>query len=244
MNVLVPLAGPEVSFEETSAFGKSLAEIARKPVIEHVVNNLQTIGDARFTFVVKKSDVQQHHIDSVLRLLSPDCDVVVADSVPAGAACTCLLAIEHIDPDQGLLITNGDQIIRTDLARVIADFQNRDLDGGIIIFDAVHPRWSYVRLNDDSLVIEAAEKRPISRHATAGFYYYRRGADFIEAAQQMIRKRASVNDQYYVCPTYNEMILKQRKIGVFEIPKEVYFSLSSPQGVKYYEDFLTTGGSQ
>ena len=54
------------------------------------------------------------------------------------------------------------------------------MDGGVIVFDSVHPRWSFVRVDKAGFVIETAEKRPISRLATAGFYYFRRGADFVD----------------------------------------------------------------
>ena len=55
---------------------------------------------------------------------------------------------------------------------------------------------------------------------------------------QMIRKDAHVNDSFYVCPSYNELILQQAKIGTYTIPRDAYFSLATPQGVQTYEDFL------
>ena len=241
MNILVPMAGPEPGFDEAGfAFCKSLCEVARRPVVEHVIENLSAVADARFVFVVKKSDVQRFHIDSVLRLLAPSCEVILAEESTGGAACTALLAIEAIEPDESLIIANGDQVIRADLGAVVREFEQRELDGGIAVFENVHPRWSYVRLDEDGLVVEAAEKRPISRYATAGFYYFRRARDFVEGAMAMIRKQAATNDQYYVCPVYNELILKQRRIGVHEIAVSAYFSMSSPAGLRYYEDHLTS----
>ncbi len=236
MKILVPIAGPEPGFDEAGfAFCKSLCEVARRPVIEHVIDNLSLITDAKFVFVVKKSDVQRFHIDSVLRLLAPSCDVVIAESQATGAACTALLAIEKIDPEEPLIIANGDQVIRSDLLKPVEDFAQRKLDGGIVVFEGVHPRWSYVRLDQTGLVVEAAEKRPISRHATAGFYYFKKGKYFTDGAMSMIRKQASVNGQYYVCPVYNELVLKQKRIGIYHIATSQYFSLASPAGLEYYE---------
>ena len=96
-----------------------------------------------------------------------------------------------------------------------------------------------MRLNDAGLVTEAAEKRPISRHATAGFYYFRKGGEFASAAMSMVRKAAHINNIYYVCPVFNEMILRQAKIGVHEIRPEQYFSLATPQDVQRYEERLS-----
>jgi len=236
MKVLVPLAGPDREFEERYSLSKSLTEIGQRPLIEHVYENLATIPNAEFVFVVRRSEVRSYHIDSVLRLLAPACRIVVAERPTAGAACTALLAVEEIDPEGPLVITNGDQLILNDLAKIVADFQQRNLDGGIITFPAVHPRWSYVRLDDEGHVVEAAEKRPISRNATAGFYYFRRAADFLEGARQMILKEASVNNAFFVCPVYNELILRQQRIGVYQIERDQYISLSSPRGLEHYED--------
>jgi dTDP-glucose pyrophosphorylase len=175
----------------------------------------------------------------VLRLLSPTCVVVVAETQTSGAACTALLAIEHIDTDDPLVIANGDQIIDADLGKVLCDFRARDLDGGIIVFDAVHPRWSYVRVDEEGNVREAAEKRPISRHATAGFYYFRSGRTFVEAAKDMIRKDDQVNGAFYVCPVYNQMILRQAKVGIYTIPRNAYHSLATPRGVDAYHKLIS-----
>jgi dTDP-glucose pyrophosphorylase len=163
---------------------------------------------------------------------------VQVESATAGAACTALLAIEHIDLDDELLIANGDQVIVADLPGVIQHFRERRLDGGTIVFDSVHPRWSYVRVNEAGYVEEAAEKRPISRQATAGFYYFRRGQDFIDSARMMICKDANVHGQFYICPTFNEMVLRQARIGVYPIERDAYFSFATPKGVEAYEAWL------
>jgi dTDP-glucose pyrophosphorylase len=106
------------------------------------------------------------------------------------------------------------------------------------VFDSVHPRWSYVRLDEHGYVIEAAEKRPISRYATAGVYYFRQGKAFVQAAMEMIKKDANTGGVFYICPTFNELILEQAKIGVYKISRDVYFSIATPEGVQVYEEYL------
>jgi hypothetical protein len=107
-----------------------------------------------------------------------------------------------------------------------------------VVFDSVHPRWSFVKTDGDDMVIEAAEKRPISRNATAGVYYFRKGRFFVEAAKAMIKRDASVNGGYFVCPSLNEMVLAQMRVGVERIRREQYISLATPQSVEDYEQSL------
>jgi NDP-sugar pyrophosphorylase family protein len=239
MNVLFLLAGDSKAFEEQGyLYPKYLLEIDGKPLVQHVIEHITVTRPVQHIFVVRKEEAERFHFESVLQLLSPQAEVIIAEGATHGAACTALLAVELIDNEEPLLIVNGDQIVELPLDEALDSFEQKGLQGGIIVFDSVHPRWSYVRLNDEGLVIEAAEKRPISRNATAGLYYFAKGSAFVSAAKEMIRKDASVCDAFYVCPAYNELLLNQGAIGVFQIPREKYHSLALPQGVQAFEENL------
>lgn len=241
MKVLVLAAGDSGRFEQAGhVFPKNLIEIDGLPLVERVVECLRPLVDAgaQPVFVVRRSEDDAYHTGDVLRLLVPEATVITVPDLESGAVCTALLAIEHIGGDEPLLIYNGDQIVTRDLNLMVQLFRARDLDGGVVVFHAVHPRWSYVRTGPDGLVVEAAEKRPISTMATAGTYYFGRGSDFVEAAMAMIRKDAQVHGRFYVCPAYNELVLRQARVGVYEIERTEYLSLATPQGVEAYEEFL------
>jgi hypothetical protein len=84
-------------------------------------------------------------------------------------------------------------------------------------------------------VVEAAEKNPISHHATAGFYWFRQGSSFISAAQEMIRKDVELDGKFFISLTFNEMVLRQRKLGVTEIDSSRYHPLKSRKQLEIYE---------
>lgn len=240
MKVIIPMAGNDELFRRHGYhYAKPVIEIDHRPLVEHAFESLNSIPQASFVFVVRKEDDLRFHLRDVLQLLNPNVTVLRAEGDTAGAGCTALLAIEHIDPEDELIIANADQIVNVDFARIVDSFRNRALDAGTIVFDSVHPRWSFVKTDADGFVIEAAEKRPISRNATAGVYYFRRGSDFVSAIQGMIRKGASVNNGYFVCPCFNELILAQKRIGIFEIQRDQYISLATPQAIDEYEQVLS-----
>ena len=56
--------------------------------------------------------------------------------------------------NESLVICNGDQMIKSDLNSILGEFSEKNLDAGTIVFNSVHPRWSYVRCSDEGLVIE------------------------------------------------------------------------------------------
>lgn len=241
MKTLLLMSGPDEIFKEAGySYPKNLIEIQTKPLMQHVIESLEAVFNQSSEVIcaVKKSENKISYTGRVVQLLLPKASILDVPDKTAGAACTALLAIEHINTDEPLLIINGDQIIEEDLLKPIQHFQKSNACG-TVIFDSVHPRWSYVKIDKNGDVIETAEKRPLSRKATAGFYYYHKSKMFVEAAFSMITKEASVDGKFYICPSFNELILKQYKIITYEISSNTYFSLATPQGIKHYEEYLS-----
>ena len=236
MNLVIPMAGDSKIFKDAGfKYNKNFTEINHKPLFQRVFDSAKNIGEGNFIFVVSKEDAQKFHINKSLKLLAPNCRVIVAQGQTAGAACSVLLAAEFIDNDDELIIFNGDQVLECDLKKILSKFRAENWDGGIVTFESLHPRWSFVRLDENNFVIETAEKDPISNHATAGFYYFKHGKDFVESVKAMIHKDANVNGFYYVCPAYNEMIIRQKVIGCVEIDSRNYYPLTTPKEVDEYE---------
>lgn len=238
MNIVLLMAGPNHAFKNAGhPYPKNLVEIAGKPLVQRVIDHLSPLiaGKNQVICLLKNEEQLHFHTGSVIQLVEPSAEVVFVKGETAGAACTALLAVSYINNNEPLLIMNGDQLIASDLPTIIEDFVTRQLDGGIVVFDDVHPRWSFVKTDSSGLVVETAEKRPISRFATAGFYYFARGNEFVNAAMAMIKKDSHVEGNFFICPVFNEMILNQAKIGVYEIPRRAYRSLAMPGDVEAFE---------
>ncbi len=212
-------------------------------MIERVVWNLQTMGsNTRFVFVVRDEDAARYSLDHTLRLLTGSCEIVRLRAQTQGALCSALMAIDHIDNEAPLIVCNGDQVIDANLQDIVREFQVGRADGGVVTFSSVHPRWSYVLLDDDGGVLQAAEKRVISRHAIAGFYYFRTGKLFIEAAQRTIASGNSVEGQFFVAPCMNELILDGGRVASYQVEERSYHSFYSPAKIQEFEDTQTGDG--
>jgi hypothetical protein len=103
-----------------------------------------------------------------------------------------------------------------------------------VTFESIHPRWSYARTDADLHIIETAEKRPISKHAIAGLYYFRQGRDFVDSAMNMIKKDAHVNGTYFIAPTLNEMVLHNKKLTIYPIENSRYHTFYTPNKINEY----------
>lgn len=232
MNVLIPMAGAGSRFAQAGyTFPKPLIDVNGKPMIQVVVENLGI--EANYIFVVQKEHRERFHLDNMLPLIAPNCKIVEVDHVTEGAACTALLAKEHINTDAPLFFANSDQWVDWNPVQFMYDMQETQADGGIVTFKATHPKWSYAAVDADTgLVTEVAEKNPISDCATVGFYYWRKGMDFIRYAEQMIHKDVRVNNEFYVCPVYNEAIQDGRAIRTYNC--EGMWGLGTPEDLEHY----------
>jgi dTDP-glucose pyrophosphorylase len=230
LNVLIPMAGAGSRFEQAGyTFPKPLIDVEGKPMIQVVVDNLNI--DANFIFIVQKSHREKYNLDTLLNLITPGCKIVEVDGVTEGAAITTLLAKEYINNDAPLLMANSDQFLVWDSNDFMYKMNESKADGGIVTFTATHPKWSFAKI-ENGYVTEVAEKNPISDIATVGVYYWAKGSDYVKYAEQMINKNIRVNNEFYVCPVFNEAINGGEKIKTFHIDK--MWGLGTPEDLRYF----------
>ncbi len=216
MNVLIPMAGAGKRFADAGyIFPKPLIEINNKPMIQWVIESLNL--KANYIFIIQKEHQVKYNVKSVLNVLQPNCKIIELDHITEGAACTTLLAKEYINNSDPLIIANSDQYIRWNSSKAIYDFNSKNLDGAILTFEAIHPKWSYAKCDDQGFVTEVAEKKVISKNATVGVYYWKHGSDYVNSAEKMIEKNIRVNNEFYVCPVYNEFLLQKKKVKIYNV---------------------------
>jgi NDP-sugar pyrophosphorylase family protein len=238
MKILMPMAGKSLFFgDEKFPFPKPIIEICGKPMVQYVIDNFKSIDEPQeFIFILSSAECNKYHLDKILKLLTDGkCKNIKIEKPTKGAACSTLLAIDHIDNDDELVISNCDQVMDIVLKDVVSNFRKTKCDAGVVSFNSVHPRWSFVRLDEHGLVVETAEKRPISKSAIAGFYYFKKGSCFVKAAMDSIRKDSSVEGSFFIAPVLNELILNQMKIGTYPIEDNKYHTFYSPQKIEEYE---------
>ncbi len=226
MNVLIPMAGAGKRFFDAGyVFPKPLIEVDNKPMIQWVIESLNL--QANYIFIIQKEHQEKYNIKSVLKILQPECKIIELDHLTEGAACTTLLAKKYINNSDPLIIANSDQYINWNSSKALYDFNSKNLDGAILTFEAIHPKWSYAKCNEEGFVTEVAEKKVISKNATVGVYYWKHGSDYVKSAEQMIEKNIRVNNEFYVCPVYNEFLAKNKKVKIHNVDK--MWGLGTPE---------------
>jgi len=233
MKILIPMAGEGSRFsKEGYTFPKPLIDVRGKPMIQHVVENLDFVSE--YIFLVRSKHLNEYSglEDTLHRITNNNCKIVEVDGLTEGAACTALLAEKYIDVDDDLLIANSDQFIEYQKQNFISLKNMTNVDSIVWTFNAVHPKWSFVKTNSRGYAIEVAEKKPISDIATCGIYWYRRGSDFVKYANQMIEKDIRVNGEFYIAPVYNELIQDNKSLIPFYVHK--MWGLGTPEDLTFF----------
>jgi NDP-sugar pyrophosphorylase family protein len=238
MQILIPISGRSSFFpSEEFYFPKPLIEIVSRPMIELVINHLRhQFRDACFKFVIDRDDARLFSLDRTISLLAGANTKIVEKPGPtSGALCSCLLAIDILDLDQPLIIANSDQIIDDDLSHAVGFFKKNRADAGVITFDSVHPRWSYINADTGGSILQTFEKRVTSRHAIAGFYYFRNASCFLEAAKKVILNGVQTDGLYYISSAINEIILDGGHVLHVPIKSHCYHSFYAPARLEEFE---------
>lgn len=199
---------------------KPLIKVHDTPMIEVVVRNLRPVIPHQFIFIVQAAHAQAYGLRTLLPSISNGGRLVEIDGLTEGAASTVLKAQSLIDNDEPLMIANSDQYIDCDINTYLTAMDSSSLDGLIMTMTAADPKWSFVDLDSEKLVTRVVEKEVISNEATVGIYNFRRGTDFVRAANAMIQNGDRVNGEFYVAPTYNSLIREGQKIGIHNIGSE------------------------
>lgn len=221
LNIVVPMAGAGSRFAVAGYKDpKPLIPIHGVPMIRLIIENLKPSIKHRFIFICQRVHVQEYGLKDKLEDWAPGCEILELDGLTKGAACTVLNAKNLINSDFPLMIANSDQYVDISIDNYLNVMSKNYLDGLIMTMTTTDPKWSFVKLSSENLVLDVVEKKAISNEATVGIYNYRHGKDFVAAAEEMINLNMAVNGEFYVAPAYNLMIAQSKKVGIYNIGAE------------------------
>lgn len=233
MNIVIPIEQISEPMGQNNVQAYTYVEPARsadlrtiqgKPWLEYVMDTLPPPEYGRFTFTVQESCQRMHFLGELIRLHRPEAEIRIVPDGAKGPACAILMASEHLANEE-LCIVPGNQLLRCDLREVLEEMRYGPADAGAVVFDSLHPRWPHIQLDDDGKVMEVSETSLLSRSALVGIYYFRNGADFLRAGEQVIRKDNHVHGRFGLAQTLNELVLVGKRIYCYPIAAEDFVPL-------------------
>lgn len=193
---------------------KPLIDVNGEPMISKAIKTLDI--DAQYLFVIAKNNFT-NQIKQTIQEIKPSVKFIEIDYLTEGPAVSALLFKQHINNSDELIIANCDQIMEWNSNTFLVNA--RLYDGCIVTYHTDTEKNSYAKLDQKGYVTEIKEKEVISNVSLNGIHYWKRGEYFVDSAEEMIEKEdRAPNGEFYIGPTYNYMIRKKLKVGIYHIP--------------------------
>jgi len=233
IKIVIPMAGNGSRFRAAGYLDpKPFIMVDGKRMIELVIENLTPKTEHQFIFIAQREHLDCYGGYEILNNAAPGCVIVPINGVTEGAACSVLLAKDHIDCLDELLVANSDQLINFSIDDFLSDA--RLFDATIMTMLRNESKWSFVGKNPKGEVTRVVEKHPISEEATTGVYFFQYGSDFVSGVESMIKFNLRHNNEFYVAPVYNELIQVGKEIGTVMIPTDQFHGLGTPEDLELY----------
>ncbi len=235
MNIVMPMAGRGSRFAEIGhVTPKPLIDVRGRPMYAWAMDSLPLALARQVIFICLAEHLRDRALERDLRerYAALDPVIIALDRVTDGQACTVLMAREHIDNDEPLVIYNADTYCRTGLTERLRRLP--DTVAGVLgVFEAPGDQWSFARTDASGRVLETAEKRRISPWATTGLYHFSHGRDFVRHAAAMIAAGERERGEFYVAPVYNRLIATGAEVRI-DVAEEVWV-LGTPEDLAHFE---------
>ncbi len=214
---------------------KPLIKVGQKTMIECAVESLDISG--RYIFITRKYKDKNLNLalTSALKNSSDNFIEIQIDHETEGPAATALLAKDYINSSEKLIIANCDQIMSWNSKYFDLVATSGIFEGLLVTYYADTDKNSYCLINEKGFVTLVKEKEQISTISTNGIHFWDEGAKFVLSAEEMIMANdRAPNGEFYVAPTYNYLIQKGNKVGIFHIPNEQHNSVGVPEDLRKY----------
>ncbi len=218
MNIVI-LAAAQSYYGSDYEDTKLLANVNGVPLIQSIIEWVSDINrDACTNVLLLREPAHRLCIRDIAMLANPEIHIHTIDVETKGALCSAMLLCDQLVAGEPVLLLNANIVLDIPVSDITDYFIDGSATAGVVTFDSLHPRWSFVKTRADMSVTEVAEKKPISRSACVGIYWFRDSTEFLAYAEEVIVKQLSVNGKFYVSLVLNEYLLNSKLVLSMNLP--------------------------
>lgn len=235
INIIIPMAGLGQRFINAGFdIPKPLIQAGKRTLIGHAISSFD-IQNANWYFIIRQYDYSEWNtlVENEIKTLIPSATVCWLNKPTEGTACTVLTVKNLIDLTLPTITADCDRLDFWSTNDWIQYASDNNLDACPVTFTAHGPQYSYVKVNENGNIVEAAEKKEISQLATCGIHYWKTGQLMVSALEGMIENNDRTNGEFYITPSYN-YICKTHTCSPYHIENKEHINLGTPQLVLNY----------
>ncbi|MDO8609101.1 MAG: NTP transferase domain-containing protein [bacterium] len=242
---IIPMAGEGSRFVEAGyILPKALVPVSGKPMILRVIETLPKSDKS--IFLVRQEHVDKYQVDKLIKKYCDGAIVVPVSKTTEGQACTCMLAVPYLEPEEDMFIAACDNSFVYDQEMFNRLKSDPSIDSIIWTFTknellTERPRaWGWVKLDEDLMTInDISVKVPVSNnsfndHAVVATFYFKKASEFKIAYDLMVKENYRVNNEFYV----DSIPVFYKKLGmksvIFDV--DLYVGWGKPSDLYKYQE--------
>jgi len=224
IHLIMPMGGSGSRFSERGfPFPKPMIPIREHPFFYWATESIHKFTNLRsLTFVVLREHVERFQIDTIIRRYYPNAFLHILDHVLNGAVLTCLEGVQRVGDDAPVVFNDCDHIFS---CKEFYSFCNEEqfnaVNGALLTFTSTDPKFSFIELDKDGLIVRTVEKKAVSNQAICGAYFFRSRNVFEEAAKLYLNE--CTYREFFISGIYNVMARQGMRIRSFAVDWHIPF---------------------
>ena len=243
MKVVIPMAGTSDRFsKEGYNVPKPLIQIEGKSMIEHIITMFSEQDD--FIFICNIKNLQKTNIEEVLKKVKPSGKIIGIDFKKLGPAWGVLEALKKEDfirDDESVIVNYCDFGWDWDYEDFKKTVKEKNCDGCVTAYKGFHPHllgfglYASMRVDNNNWMLECREKHSFTENKMdsfqqAGIFYFSNGAMLKKYFTEVVKRKLTVNGEYYVSVVTQLMKENDLKIYVYQL--EHFLQWGTPQNLE------------
>lgn len=254
MNIIIPMAGAGKRFSDAGYMVHKPVIMTtywrtgeKMPMVVCATKDLPGVeADGSNVIYIDRTFHKESGVEEEIRKYFPRCSFITVKELTEGQACTCLLAKEKINTEEELLIAGCDNGMVMNVEDV---GRGKNQKADVLAFTYRHNEavnenpnaYGWIQADEEGHIKKLSIKKPLSDtpindHAIVATFWFRRGKDFVQAAEKMIAENNRINGEFYVDEVMKHTIELGMDTRVMEV--ERYIGWGTPRDYENYERTL------
>jgi len=236
MNILIPLGGRSLRFvKDGCTTPKSMIQLFDKQMIQYVIDNLH-IAEKDVIYIIYNNYLEEHGFISFMNTNYPHIQLIRLYGDTSGAAETLMHGLhhilDHISYHSKCLVIDCDTFYTDDIVTI---FRNSN-DNMVFYTTKMNepPIYSYIKLDNDNVILDIAEKHKISDNANTGAYAFNNINELYTYCKYTVEHKISFMNEMYTSCVIKQMITDKHIFNGYELNNSHVFSVGTPAELNTY----------
>ena len=237
MNIIIPIGGKGERFKNKGYIkSKPLINIFEKPLLLYVLDNLN-ISKNDTIYIIYNTILEKENFTQIIRNKYPLIKFIPIPKYTRGAAETLYLGLNSINniinKSNKNIVLDCDTYYKED----IIDIYRNSIYNNVVFYSVKEnekPLYSYIKLDENSKILDIKEKIKISNNANTGAYCFESIEILCNYCKYILDNNIILNNEPYTSCVINEMIKQHIDFYGIKLNDISIVSLGTPNDVEKY----------